>query len=80
LVQVETAAVAETTVLDDKEAHLLHQLQPVILAADNGYTQAMRIRRWANAYLVLLSPASKWRKGRYAQAYQRYRLSFYGWN
>lgn len=73
LVQVETGAVAETTVLDDKETHLLHQLQPVTLAADNGYTQAMRIRRWANAHLVLLTPAAKWRNGRYAQAYHRFR-------
>jgi hypothetical protein len=73
LVQVETAAVAETTVMDHKEPRLLQQLQPATVAADNGYAQAMRIRRWANAGVVLLTPAAKWRKGRFAQAYHRFR-------
>jgi hypothetical protein len=73
LIQVETGAVAETTVMDDKEPLLLHQLQPATLAADNSYTQAMRIRRWATAGVVLLTPAAKWRTGRYAQAYHRFR-------
>jgi hypothetical protein len=72
LVQVETGAVAETTVMADKEALFLHQLQPTTLAADNSYTQASRIRRWANGYLALLTPATKWRNGRYAKAYHRF--------
>jgi hypothetical protein len=73
LVQVETAAVAETTVMDDKEARLLQQLHPLTVAADNGYAQARRIRRWAKAGVVLLTPATKWHTGRFAQAYQRFR-------
>jgi hypothetical protein len=73
LVQVETAAVAETTVMDNKEACVLQQLQPATLTADNSYTQAMRIRCWAKAGVVLLTPAAKWRNGRFAQAYHRFR-------
>ena len=59
--------------IDQQEATLLHRLRPETLAADNSYAQAMRIRRWAQAGVVLLSPAYKWRKGRFAQAYHRYR-------
>jgi hypothetical protein len=73
LVQVETGAVAESEVIDRQEATLLYQLRPQTLSADNSYAQARRIRRWAQAGVVLLSPAAKWRKGRYAQAYHRYR-------
>lgn len=72
LLQVETGAVAETTVLNDKEPCLLQQLQPTTLTADNSYAQAMRIRRWASAGVALLTPATKWRMGRYAQAYHRF--------
>jgi hypothetical protein len=73
LVQVETGAVAESEVIDQQEATLLHDLRPQTLAADNSYAQARRIRRFAQAGVVLLSPAYKWRKGRFAQAYHRYR-------
>lgn len=73
LVQVETAAVAEATVIEQQEPTLLQTLKPETLAADNSYAKACRIRRWAKQGVVLLSPASKWRKGRFAQAYQRYR-------
>lgn len=72
LVQVETGDVAETVVIDQQEATLLHVLRPATLATDNSYAQARRIRRWANHGIVLLSPAYKWRKGRYARAYHRY--------
>jgi hypothetical protein len=72
LVQVETGRVAESEVMDDKEPLFLHQLQPATVTADNGYTQARRIRRWANAHVALLTPAAKWRHGRYAQAYHRF--------
>jgi hypothetical protein len=72
LVQVETACVAETTVLDQKAAIMLEVLQPTTLAADNSYAQALRIRRWAQRGVVLLSPAAKWKHGRYAKAYHRY--------
>lgn len=33
----------------------------------------MRIRRWAKAGVVLLTPAAKWRNGRFAGAYHRFR-------
>lgn len=72
MVQVETASVSESEVLDQKEQTLLQALQPATLAGDNAYTQAMRIRRWARCGVALLSPAKKWVKGRFAQAYHRF--------
>jgi hypothetical protein len=72
LVQVETGSVAETAVLDQQEPTLLQALQPESVAADNSYAQARRIRRWAKAGIVLLTPAVQWRQGRYAPAYHRY--------
>jgi hypothetical protein len=72
LVQVETAAVSESQVLDAKEDHILHVLSPNTLTTDDSYTQARRIRRWAQAGVVLLTPALKWTQGRYATAYRRF--------
>jgi len=72
LVQVETAAYDEGKVLDQKADYILHTIQPTSLAADNKYTKAMRIRRWAKQGVALLTPALKWVKGCYAQAYQRF--------
>lgn len=72
MLQVETAAVSESEVLDHKEAVILERLQPQTLAADNAYTKAMRIRRWAQRGVALLTPALKWVKGRFAQAYHRF--------
>lgn len=72
LVQVETASVAETTVMDQKAALVLDLLQPTTLAADNSYAKASRIRRWAQRGVVLLTPAAKWTNGRYAKAYHAY--------
>lgn len=72
LVQVETACVAETIVIDQKARLMLDILQPTTLSADNSYAQASRIRRWAQHGVVLLSPATRWQKGRYAQAYHTY--------
>jgi len=72
LVQVETAAYPESDVLDEKTDHILHVIQPATLAADNKYTKAMRIRCWAKQGVALLTPALKWVKGRYAQAYHRF--------
>ena len=73
LVQVETASVAETTVIDQKAPCILEHLQPTTLAADNSYAKALRIRCWAKQGVVFLTPAAKWQQGRYAQAYHRYR-------
>jgi hypothetical protein len=71
LVQVETAAVAETTVTDQQEETILEKLNPHTVSADNSYAKALRIRRWAKHGVALLSPAYKWVSGRYAQAYHR---------
>ncbi len=51
---------------------MLHVLQPTTLAANNSYANTSRIRRWAQQGVVLLTPAAKWQKGRYAKAYHRY--------
>lgn len=72
MVQVETAAVSESRVLDQKEALILNQLSPQTLAADNAYTKAMRIRRWQRRGVHLLTPAHKWLHGRFAQAYHHF--------
>jgi hypothetical protein len=72
LVQVETAAVKESPVIDQKATTILEQLQPVTVAADNGYVKAMRIRTWAKQGVILLTPAKNWVKGRFAQAYRRF--------
>lgn len=72
LAQVETGAYSEKQALEDKEHCLLTDILPDTLTGDNGYTKALRIRRWAKQGMVLLSPAFKWVNGRYAQAYHRY--------
>lgn len=72
LAQVETAALAETAVTDQQEPVILRHLQPETVAADNSYAKALRIRRWARQGVALLTPAYKWVKGRYAQAYHRF--------
>lgn len=69
MVQVETAAVAESEVLDQKAPTILDRLQPETLAADDAYTKATRIRQWAKRGIALLTPALKWVTGRFAHAY-----------
>ncbi|MGD9092815.1 MAG: transposase [Anaerolineales bacterium] len=70
LVQVETTSLDESHILEQKTERIFH-LVPRALVADNAYPQAMRVRQWAKAGVLLLTPASSWKKGRYAQAYQR---------
>jgi hypothetical protein len=72
LVQVETAAVSESQVIEAQADRLLYELTPDTLTADNRYTQATRIRQWAHQEVALLTPAVKWVKGRYATAYHRF--------
>jgi len=72
LAQVETAAVKESQVIEAKADAILHQLHPVTLVADNSYTKAMRIRNWARQGVILLTPATKWVKGCFAQAYHAF--------
>ncbi len=63
---------ASLKVLDDKEPLIVHTLAPDTLTGDNSYAQATRLRRWAKAGVALLTPALKWVKGRYAEAYHRF--------
>jgi len=72
LVQIETAAYSEAQAMQDKEQVILYVLQPDTLCGDNGYTAARRIRQWAAHGVGLLTPAFKWVKGRYAQAYHAF--------
>jgi hypothetical protein len=71
LAQVETASIAESQVLEQKK-ETLFALDPQALAADNAYFKAMRVRQWAAEGVILLTPAAKWQKGRYARAYHRF--------
>jgi hypothetical protein len=58
-------------VIDEKEPAIL-ALEPETVTGDNSYTQATRIRTWAKRGVVLLTPALKWRCGRYAAGYHRF--------
>src|SRR5438445_659187 len=60
LVQVETAAVSESQVIEAQADRILRDLTPDTLTADNSYPQATRIRQWAQQGVVLLTPALKW--------------------
>jgi hypothetical protein len=71
-VQIETAAVAESDVIDQQATPLIQYFHPATVTTDNSYAKARRIRQWATQGVVLLSPAVKWVKGRYATAYHRY--------
>ena len=72
LVQVETGAVSESRVIDHKATYIIQEIAPATVATDNSYAKAMRIRRWAKQGVLLLTPAFKWVKGRYASAYHRF--------
>jgi hypothetical protein len=72
LAQVETGSVAESDVIDSQAEQFWRVLTPHSVTADNSYTRASRIRRWAQQGVILLTPATKWQKGRYAQAYHRF--------
>lgn len=72
LLQVETASVSETEVIDQKAPILLAQIQPATLSGDNSYAKASRIRNWAKQGVALLSPAYNWVNGRFAKAYHRF--------
>jgi hypothetical protein len=63
-VQIETAAVAESDVIDQQAPHLIQHFRPETMTTDNSYTKARRIRQWAQQGVVLLSPAVKWGIGR----------------
>jgi hypothetical protein len=71
LVQIETASTSESKVLEQKQAALF-ALQPEAVIGDNAYFKALRVRTWAALGVLLLTPASKWKNGRYAKAYHRF--------
>ncbi len=68
---VTTGSLAESTVLDEVEGTLLAK-KPKAVVGDNGFCKATRIRRWAKQGVILVTPASTWRQGRYARAYHRF--------
>lgn len=70
LVQVETASMDESHILEQK-TDMIFQLGLQALIADNAYHKALRVRSWAKAGVLLLTPAATWENGRYAQAYHR---------
>jgi len=72
LMEVETAAFSEKQAIERKEETILTQIQPQTLCGDDAYTKAMRIRRWAKRGVILVAPALRWRKGKYAQAYRHF--------
>jgi hypothetical protein len=72
LARVEPANVADSTVLEAKTEQLW-AYGPAAVVGDNGYFKAMRVRNWAKHGVILLTPATKWKKGRYAKAYHRFR-------
>jgi hypothetical protein len=65
LVRVTTGSTAESSVVDELERAVLER-QPAVVG-DNGCCQATRIRRWAKAGVLLVTPASTWRQGKYAR-------------
>ena len=72
LVQIETATVSEKLVIDQQADPIIDAFAPSTLTTDNSYAQAIRIRQWAKRGVLLLTPALKWTKGRYATAYHDY--------
>ena len=72
MVLVETASIADGAILDQKTDFILNRLQPASLTADDRYTKAMRIRNWIKQGTLLITPALRWVKGRYAQAYHQF--------
>jgi len=69
--QVETARVSESEVLEQKTDQLF-VLDPQAVSGDNAYFKALRLRQWAAQGVVLLTPAAKWKNGRYAKAYHQF--------
>ena len=72
LITVQSASVSESWGIAQKAAQILTQLSPQTLTADDAYTQAVRIRRWAKSQVALITPALRWTKGRFAKAYHQF--------
>lgn len=72
LMAVETASFSEKEALLHKEQCILKQIKPDTLCGDDAYTKAMRIRNWAKQGVILVTPALRWRNGKYANAYRQF--------
>lgn len=72
LIEVETATFSEKAAIERKETQILNDLKPDTLCGDDAYTKAMRIRNWAKRGVILVTPALRWRKGKYAKAYRHF--------
>ena len=72
LIEVETASFSEKAAIERKENIILNKLRPDTFCGDDAYTKAMRIRRWAKQNVILVTPALRWTKGKYAQAYRQF--------
>lgn len=72
LMEVETASFSEKEAIERKEEMILKQIKPDTLCGDDAYTKALRIRNWAKQGVILLTPALRWRNGKYAKAYRHF--------
>ena len=72
LMEVETATFSEKEAIERKEESILKQIKPDTLCGDDAYTKAMRIRNWAKHGVILVTPALRWRNGKYAKAYRQF--------
>lgn len=72
LMEVETATFSEKQAIERKESQILNHLKPDTVCGDDAYTKAMRIRKWAQQNVILVTPALRWRNGKYAIAYRRF--------
>jgi DDE family transposase len=72
LLEVETAAFSEKDAIERKENTILNKLKPDTVCGDDAYTKAMRIREWAKQGVILVTPALRWRNGKYAKAYRQF--------
>jgi hypothetical protein len=62
---------AEQLSFEQKRAALF-AFHPDAVIGDNAYLKALRIRAWTSQGVILLTPAAKWKQGRYDQAYHRF--------
>lgn len=72
LMEVETATFSEKQAIERKESQILNHLKPDTVCGDDAYTKAMRIRNWAKQDVILVTPALRWRNGKYATAYRQF--------
>jgi len=72
LMEVETARFSEKEAIERKEECILKHIKPDTVCGDDAYTKAIRIRNWAKQGVILVTPALRWRTGRYAQAYRQF--------